>query len=526
MSLRGSRRWVAVLLALGTVVLGLRVAPAAQAAALQGYDVSWPQCSVAQGGYGLPMPPTTARFVVVGLTKGLPFTENPCLADQVGWARTHAVPAHAYTVAAYPTSAQLDTYGAAGPWASTTSAGRLSNVGYAQAAFAMASLTRTGLDPDVVWIDVEPRPAQPWPTASTSQQRANRLVVEGLMRGLRDAHQAYGVYSYLSGWQAITGSWRLPGVPVWATAGHLDYPSEAVDRCTQPSFSGGHVYLSQWTDDVRDYDITCGAYTFTPLSIPASTVSGSTAEFNGDWNNDVLGRVSSGDLYLFAGDGHGGLRPSVRIGTGWGMFNALDTAGDLSGDGALDVLARETSTGYLWMYRGNGRGGWLSRVRVGTGWNVFDAIIAVGDFTGDQRGDVLARVPTTGTLLMYPGTGTGGWYAPVRFGTGWNAMDAFAAPGDFNGDGAADLLAREAATGYLWLYPGNGSGGWRPRVRVGTGWRTYAIMSPGDLNGDRAADLLARDLAGVMWLYPGNGSGGWLPRVRVSAGWGSVNPAF
>ena len=83
------------------------------------------------------------------------------------------------------------------------------------------------------------------------------------MRGLRDAGFSYGVYSYLSGWQSITGSWRLPGVPVWATAGRLDYPGEAQDRCRQASFSGGRVQMAQWYDDTRDYDLTCDPYTFT-----------------------------------------------------------------------------------------------------------------------------------------------------------------------------------------------------------------------------------------------------------------------
>ena len=61
------------LLALVTAVLavaglGLAAAPSGEAATRYGNDVSWPQCSVADGGYGLPMPPTSAAFVVVGLT--------------------------------------------------------------------------------------------------------------------------------------------------------------------------------------------------------------------------------------------------------------------------------------------------------------------------------------------------------------------------------------------------------------------------------------------------------------------------
>ena len=527
-SARRRTRLSAVVGAVAALVLGLVVtAPPATAAVRFGHDISWPQCPVAVGGFGLPLPPTSTEFVVIGLTKGLPFTQNPCLADQVAWVTANAKPSQAYTIAAFPTASQLSSYGAGGPWSSATRAGQLSNVGYAEARYAADSLP-AGFAPPVVWIDVEPRPQQPWPVATAQQRLENRYVLEGLMRGLRDRGLPYGLYSYASGWQAITGSWRVPGVPVWATAGRLDYPTEALDRCTQPSFSGGRVYLSQWYDDVRDYDRTCEPYAFTALPVPASTLSAATADFNGDWNNDLLARVaSSGDLRLYGGSGRGTLAAGVRIGGGWNGFNALETPGDFNGDGPLDVLARESSTGFLWLYPGNGRGGWLPRVRVGSGWNGFSAIVGPGDFSGDQRVDVLARERSTGYLWMYPGNGSGGWLPRVRVGTGWNAFNAVFGPGDLNGDGTADVLARESATGYLWLYPGNGAGGWRSRVRVGSGWNGMtAVTSPGDLNGDRVPDVLARDGAGVLWLYPRTGTGTWLPRVRLGSGWNGLNALF
>jgi hypothetical protein len=526
-----TRRLLTGLLVFLALLLGyVPAAPPAQAVSLRGHDISWPQCPTAVGGFGLPLPPASSQFVVVGLTKGLPFTENPCLASQVGFVKTNGKPAQAYTMAAFPTSAQLATYRTQGPWSATTRAGQLSNVGYAEARFAVASLTRTGFTPRVVWIDVEPRPAQPWPTATALQQRENRYVIEGLMRGLRDARFSYGVYSFASGWASITGSWRLPGVPVWATAGRLDFPSEALDLCRKPSFSGGRVYLSQWYDDVRDYDLTCDPYAFTPLTIPASALSRSTADFNGDWNNDILARVTAtADLRMYPGTGHGGRLPGERIGTGWNGFNALETPGDFNGDGPLDVLARETATGNLWLYRGTGTGtgGFLARIKVGIGWNIFSAVIGPGDFNGDQRVDVLARETATGTLWLYRGSGTGGFLPRVRVGTGWNVFNALVGPGDFNGDGAVDVLARETATGLLWLYRGSGTGGWLPRVRVGTGWNVMtAVVSPGDFNGDRTADLLARDGAGVLWLYPGSGAGTFLSRVRVGPGWNGLTPLF
>jgi hypothetical protein len=118
-------------LALAPLVPG---AQPARAATLYGHDISWPQCPEAVGGYGLPMPPTSTQFVIIGLTKGLPFTENPCLADQVSWATSRGKPTHGYAMAAFPTAAQLTAYRAAGPWSSSTRAGQLSNVGHVDAA--------------------------------------------------------------------------------------------------------------------------------------------------------------------------------------------------------------------------------------------------------------------------------------------------------------------------------------------------------------------------------------------------------
>ncbi|WP_299165289.1 FG-GAP-like repeat-containing protein [uncultured Arthrobacter sp.] len=523
------RRTAITCLLMVSLILGMlgTSVPAAHAAPLFGHDVSWPQCSTAQGGFGLPLPPPESQFVIIGLTRGLAFTENPCLAAQVTWARTNAKPAHGYAMATYPTAAQLATYGGQGPWSAATQAGRLSNVGYSEARFAVQSLNRTGFRPPVVWIDVEPRPAQPWPAATLTQRLDNRYIIEGLMRGLRDAGFAYGFYSYTAGWQEIVGPWRLTGVPVWATAGRLDYPTEALDRCFQPSFSAGRVYISQWYDDVRDYDRTCEPYNFTPLRIPASTLTGSTAEFNGDWRNDILARVgATGALRLYAGNGAGRLNSGIQIGNGWGIFNALETVGDFNGDGPSDVIGRETATGVLWLYRGNGTGGWLPRLRVGHGWNGFSSIVAPGDFNGDQRVDLLARERATGALWLYPGNGSGGWLPRVRVGSGWNSMTAIVAPGDLNGDRTSDLLARDGA-GILWLYPGNGSGGWLPRVRVGHGWNSMtAIMGVGDLNGDRIADIAARDASGALWLYAGNGRSGWLPRTALGSGWNGINAIF
>ena len=228
-------RLLAVLL-----VLALGVLFAAPARAVDyGHDVSWPQCPG-----GLPMPPDDTDFVVVGLTNGLAFTENPCLDWQFEWVLEHGVRAQAYAMATFPTTAQYDTYGDDGPWPASTRPDRLRNVGYAEGRAALASLDEVGWRPERIWVDVEPRPRQPWPSSTAAQRQENRYVISGLLAALEDAGYPHGIYSYVSAWEAITGSWQLPDVPVWSPAGHLDFASEASDLCANPSFSGGTVHLA------------------------------------------------------------------------------------------------------------------------------------------------------------------------------------------------------------------------------------------------------------------------------------------
>ena len=49
-----------------------------------------------------------------------------------------------------------------------------------------------------------------------------------------------------------------------------------------------------------------------------------------------------------------------------------------------------------------------------------------------------------------------------------------------------------------------------------------ALVGPGDFTGNGTADLLARDRFGQLWLYPGNGHGRFLSRVRLGGGWNAM----
>jgi hypothetical protein len=495
-----------------SVLAGTGASAGSVAAGGPAYDVSWPQCR-AQGGVQ-PMPPASARGVVIGLTNGKPFTRNACLADQAAWAAAKGMWMQTYTMAAYPTAAQLNAYGSAGPWRATTRAGRLHNVGYAEARYALATLSDAGLRSGMVWIDVEALSRQPWPTGTATARAGNRYVVEGLIRGLRDAGRPFGIYANTNAWRTVTGPWWLPGVPAWATVGRAG-PAGAQSRCTTTSLHGGPLLLVQWFDTTYDYDLPCAPFSTAPALPPAPQTFG---DLDADWAADLLTRQpSTGRLWRYPGNAAAGWRPPRSLGPGWLSMDIVDTVGDLSGDGRPDLLARQRGNGKLWLYPGDGRGSLTARTLLGTGWQTMDAVIGAGDVTGDGIPDVVARDAAAGRLWLYPGNGRGRLRPRTQLGTGWHSMDLLAGGADFTGDGKADLVARERANGRLWLYPGTGAGRWAPRRLVGTGWLSMDALTA-------VPDLVARQRGtGRLWVYPGNGAGGWLPRINAGTGWRSMD---
>jgi peptidoglycan hydrolase-like protein with peptidoglycan-binding domain len=242
-------------------------------------------------------------------------------------------------------------------------------------------------------------------------------------------------------------------------------------------------------------------------------------DFDGDRKADVLAVVAgTADLRMYPGNGAAGWKPMRVIGTGFGGFSNVFTAGAWTADALSDVLALKPD-GTLWLYPGTAAGPLGTSTQIGTGWGRYDQIFPVGDFNGDGPSDLMARSPD-GTLMLYPGNGSGGFLGAGRqIGNGWAGFTSLLGSGDFTGDQRTDVIAR-TSTGLLYLYPGNGSGGWLARRLIGQGWNIFSTISgPGDFDGDGKSDLLGRGRDGTLWMYAGTGTGSFLQHKAVGSGW-------
>jgi hypothetical protein len=216
-------------------------------------------------------------------------------------------------------------------------------------------------------------------------------------------------------------------------------------------------------------------------------------------------------------------------GPGWPTSVKAVPFGDLSGDRCNDVLVR-LANGSLRAYKpGCGKALTTSTAytSLGTGWNQYDVLTSPGDVTGDRRADLIVRNSSTGTVYLYKATSVGKLSARVKLYANWKTYKKIVGAGDLNGDGYGDLLAQDKSN-VLWRYNGTGTGGFKSRVKVASGWgASYnVVVGVGDITGDGKADLVARDTSGYLWRQSGNGKGGFAARVKIASGWKAYKGLF
>jgi SpoIID/LytB domain protein len=143
-------------------------------------------------------------------------------------------------------------------------------------------------------------------------------------------------------------------------------------------------------------------------------------DFDRDGHNDLLVRNgANGQFKLYRGDGKGGVINTKLVGSGWSQFRLVVAPGDVTGDNIPDVVAVRASDNAMFLYAGNGAGGVLAPRQVSGSWAGYTSLIGPGDLTGDSRNDLVGRRASDGALVILSGNSMGAFTLTKVVGTTW-----------------------------------------------------------------------------------------------------------
>ena len=303
-----------------------------------------------------------------------------------------------------------------------------------------------------------------------------------------------------------------------AAAGLVEHTAELGAAAANPSSFGvdasGELYVVTYGGSIYRIIPTGAppppppAPTEPPAPPPPPHIARSDSDFDDDGRPDVLWQHDSGFLYVWFMNGAnragGDFLSPLRVDPAWQMADA----DDLDGDGQADLVWQHTATGslYAWFMQGRRLGGGvpLSPAAIDPSWK----LSATGDFNRDGATDLLFQQLPSGRLTVWLMNGTSRQaevsLTPGEIAAGWRVAGTV----DFNQDGHIDILWQHASTGALqaWLMDGTSVGELASIAPDNTdpAWRVAAVA---DFDNDTHADLIwQHQTSGQLRIWFMNGT--------------------
>ena len=188
--------------------------------------------------------------------------------------------------------------------------------------------------------------------------------------------------------------------------------------------------------------------------------------------------------------------------------------GDFNGDGKQDLIVANSGSDSVTRYTGTGAGTFSASVNYSVG--TWPMVVAVGDFNNDGKDDAVTANYTTNNVSVLIGSGSGAFAAAVNYAVG--TAPYAVGVGDFNGDGKLDIAAANGNSANISVLLGTGTGTFGAATNFTTGTTPNSI-TVGDFNGDGKQDIaVANRGSNTVSIFIGNGAGSFAAKVDFTVG--------
>ena len=244
-------------------------------------------------------------------------------------------------------------------------------------------------------------------------------------------------------------------------------------------------------------------------------------DVNGDGKVDlVTANFGNNTLTVLTNDGSGGFASNATYTVG--VQPVCVVAADLNGDGHPDLICANYGTNTLTVLTNNGSGGFVTASSPGLGSVGITPndpySVCAADVNGDGHLDLISANLTTGTLLVLTNDGSGNFNSNATYTvtTGGEALTVIAA--DVNGDGKVDLISSGYNGNLVMVLTNNGSGGFVTSGTYTVGGGPFWVRAA-DVNGDGKLDLIsANQLDNTLTVLTNSGNGNFSTSTTCNVG--------
>lgn len=246
-------------------------------------------------------------------------------------------------------------------------------------------------------------------------------------------------------------------------------------------------------------------------------------DFNGDNKPDIVTVNNSGNISVFLNQGATAFTTSVITTTGFsGGTGGSIAVGDFTGDNRPDLVLGSSNTLNVLPMLSQGTG----QFTVGTVRPVGGSVseIALADMNKDGKLDIVTANSSTNSVTVALWTGSGTFSNPLNQNVGTSPSGLFVV--DLDGDKSLDVVAANNGSMNVSVLKGQGTGLLDPTVNQSLGTNRPESVWVADLNGDGKPDIVTANSMTNNWSYlQGQTATSYMAHVTTNAGAGPSDVA-